>query len=135
MDGGSIKRIVEATGLQLAGDPKALLDELQTADVAHSGARPAYEKVGRKRLALSPADWLMGQKLPEIYGRFFGEAPGRSRDKDGAPSGPCVRFIGASLREMQITKRDGTPYAAETIARAISESRKPRVRRGATRRK
>jgi hypothetical protein len=135
MDRGSVKRIIDATGLELSGSPSALSEELEIADIEHSGVRPAYEKVGRKRLALSPADWLMGQRLPEIYSRFFGEVPGRSRGKDGSPSGPCVRFIEASLREMQVKKRDGTPYAAETIARAISESRKPRARRGATRRK
>jgi len=135
MDGGSIKRIVEATGLELSGNPSALFDALQTADVEHS-MRPAVEKVGKKRLSLNPADWLLGQRLPEIYSQFFEKDPGRSRNKDGSlRDGPCIRFIRASLRELQITKRDGTPYAAETIAKAISESRKPRPRRGATRRK
>src|SRR5262245_55285027 len=132
----SISRIVKATGLKLAGDSAALFDELEMADVIFS-TRQAVESVGKKKLALSPAEWLMGQKLPEIYGRFFGEKAGRSRNKDGKlmANRPYIRFIQASLREMQIAGRSGKPYADETIARAITESRKPRPRRGAIRRK
>jgi hypothetical protein len=106
MDGGSIKRIVQATELELKGNPAQLRHELEAADIEFS-VRQAWEKEGKKRLPLSPADWLMGKRLPEIYSLFFGVEAGRSRDKkNGAPSGPCVRFIQACLREMEIGKRD-----------------------------
>jgi hypothetical protein len=72
---------------------------------------------------VSPKEWLAGWRLPEIYERIFGRRSGRSRNLDGDPSGPCVRFIKAVMHELQIE------YSEESIVRALTK------RRAATRKK
>ena len=59
-------------------------------------------------------EWLVGVSLPLVFEWHFLERAGRSRSKAGEPSGPMVRFIGATMREL------GLPYDAESIMRAYS---------------
>jgi hypothetical protein len=59
-------------------------------------------------------EWLAGVSLPLVFEWHFRERAGRSRSKAGKPSGPMVRFIGATMKEL------GLPYDAESIMRAYS---------------
>jgi hypothetical protein len=68
----------------------------------------------------SEREWLAGVSLPLVYERHFGHRPGRSRNAKGEPSGPTVRFVEATLREV------GAPCKRETIVRAFSRLAKQR---------
>jgi hypothetical protein len=57
---------------------------------------------------------LAGVKLPLVFEWHFLKRAGRSRDKAGKPSGPMVKFIGATMKEL------GLPYSDEAIVRAYS---------------
>ena len=54
----------------------------------------------------SRREWLAGVSLPLVFERHFVRRAGRSRNM-GKPSGPCVKFIEATLGEL------GLPYARE----------------------
>jgi hypothetical protein len=62
----------------------------------------------------SETEWLAGVALPLVYERNFFRRAGRSRGTGGKSSGPTVRFIAATLREIDV------PYSEESIARAMS---------------
>jgi len=60
---------------------------------------------------LTPEQWLIARKLPEIYQKFFGAPPSiiRPRDKDGQPYGDGLKFL------MWCLKRSGCEFSAETV--------------------
>jgi hypothetical protein len=62
----------------------------------------------------SEIEWLAGVALPLVYERNFRRRAGRSRGSKGKASGPTVRFIAATLKEV------GAPYSEESIVRAMS---------------
>jgi hypothetical protein len=62
----------------------------------------------------SELEWLAGVSFPLIYERHFLRRAGRSRDKEGQPDGPMVRFIEATLKEL------GISYSRESIVRAFT---------------
>jgi hypothetical protein len=81
------------------------------------------------RLRRSPFGILVAIELPEVFKRHFEGERKFSRDPAGSKArGPYIRFAVAALRELGITNK-GKPYAPETIARAIGDVRKGRVRR------
>ena len=45
-------------------------------------------------------EWLAGVELPCVFEEHFHRKPGRSRNKDGEPDGPCVRFIATTMLEL-----------------------------------
>ena len=59
-------------------------------------------------------EWLAGVSLPLVFEWHFRERAGRSRAKDGKPSGPMVRFISATFKEL------GLRYSDESITKAFS---------------
>jgi hypothetical protein len=59
-------------------------------------------------------EMLAGVYLPLIFEMHFLQRAARSRDKGGKPSGPMVRFIRATMREL------GLRYSDESIVRAYS---------------
>jgi hypothetical protein len=59
-------------------------------------------------------EMLAGVYLPLIFEMHFLQRAARSRDKGGKPSGPMVRFIRATMREL------GLQYSDESIVRAYS---------------
>jgi hypothetical protein len=63
---------------------------------------------------VTETEWLAGVSLPLVFEWHFRERAGRSRSKAGKPSGPMVRFIDATMKEL------GLPYDAESIMRAYS---------------
>jgi hypothetical protein len=72
---------------------------------------------------------LAGVSLPLVFEWHFHQRASRSRTKDGNPSGPTVRFIGATMKELDL------PYDDESIMRAYSlraplrdEARKGNIR-------
>jgi hypothetical protein len=63
------------------------------------------------------AHWLIGEVLPKVYTRHFGDKFGYSRDKEtGDPSGPGIRFILEVLSIMKVTTpRDGKPFGPDAV--------------------
>jgi hypothetical protein len=59
-------------------------------------------------------EMLAGVSLPLVFEWNFRQRAGRSRAKSSKPSGPTVRFIGATMKEL------GLPYSDESIVRAYS---------------
>ena len=78
----------------------------------------------------SEREWLAGVSLPLVYERHFLSPAGRSRNAEGKPGGPTVRFVEATLTEL------GLPYSSESIVRAFTRLKRQRdeerTRRGAT---
>jgi hypothetical protein len=62
----------------------------------------------------SELEWLAGVSLPLVYERHFSRRAGRSRNSKGRPSGPCVKFVEATLEELSL------PYEPESIMRAFT---------------
>jgi hypothetical protein len=60
-------------------------------------------------------EWLAGVSLPLVYERHFLRHAGRSRNAEGNASGPMVRFIEASMRELGVKK-----FKPESINRAFT---------------
>ena len=79
----------------------------------------------------SAGEWLAGVELPLIFEKCFSRSKpaGRSRNKNGDPSGPTVRFITAVMSEMD------SPLKGETIVRAMTRFSELRKRRRAVRRR
>jgi hypothetical protein len=75
----------------------------------------------------SEPEWLAGVSLPLVYERHFHSPAGRSRNAEGTPGGPTVRFVGATLRELSI------PYSPESIVRAFTRLRRQRDKERARR--
>ena len=51
----------------------------------------------------SRREWLAGVSLPLVFERHFVRRAVLSRNSDGKPSGPCVKFIGATLEELGLS--------------------------------
>jgi hypothetical protein len=62
----------------------------------------------------SEIEWLAGASLPLVYQRNFLLPAGRSRGRKDKPGGPTVRFIAATLKEIDVS------YSEESIVRAMS---------------
>lgn len=75
---------------------------------------------------MSAIEWLVGKHLPPIFAKHFGEVA-TPRRSDGSCDTPYVRFVLAALPEVGIFN-NGKAYAPETIARALSYAKKPRMR-------
>jgi hypothetical protein len=71
--------------------------------------------------------WLIGRKLPEIYGRYFTSNPHAvsrpSRGEKKKPGGPVIRFILEVLSLAQIRNSKGAIYAAAGIEEILEEER------------
>ena len=67
----------------------------------------------------SAFQWLAGHRLADIYENHFEREARFSRDANGQPSGPYVRFVRQVLLEFGITNR-GAPYSNEAIAHALA---------------
>jgi hypothetical protein len=74
----------------------------------------------RKDRRPSLFEWMAGVSLPLVYERHFLRRAGRSRNAKGEPSGPMVRFIEATLKEL------GLPGKRESIVRAFSRLQRQR---------
>jgi hypothetical protein len=62
----------------------------------------------------SKLEWMAGVALPLVYERNFARRAGRSRTPESKPSGPTVRFIAATLKQV------GALYSDESIVRAMT---------------
>jgi hypothetical protein len=72
------------------------------------------ESLGNRRP--SQLEWLAGVSLPLVYERRFLRRAGRSRNiESGEPSGPMIRFVEATLKEL-----GGQIFKRESIARAFT---------------
>jgi hypothetical protein len=70
----------------------------------------------------SAFDWAIGS-LMESYSRYLQRNAGTSLT-GGKVGGPFIRFAEAALRELKIFN-DGKPYSRATIARTVTNLRKP----------
>jgi hypothetical protein len=68
----------------------------------------------------SEREWLAGVSLPLVYERHFLSPAGRSRNAEGEPGGPTVKFVKATMSEL------GMPYSAESIVRALTRLKQQR---------
>jgi hypothetical protein len=62
----------------------------------------------------SELEWIAGVALPLVYERNFARRAARSRTLENKPSGPTIRFIAATLKEV------GVLYSDESIVRAMT---------------
>jgi hypothetical protein len=83
----------------------------------HHKAELSRDMKGRRP---SVFEWLAGVSLPLVYERHFLRSAGRSRNAKSEPSGPMVRFIEATLREL------GLPRKRESAVRAFSRLQRQR---------
>ena len=92
-------------------------------------AKPFYPV--KASIELSGFEYFAGVYLPDLFQQHFGRAATRRRDPHGDASveGGVIAFATAVMRECHITKRDGSPYAEETISRAMTLARQPNRRR------
>ncbi len=82
----------------------------------------------------SPFEWLTGVELPRIFEQHFHLEAKVERNPDrGAvprpPEGPYMRFACRFLIEFGIRQRNGRPYSAEAIAKALTNARSGGSRR------
>jgi hypothetical protein len=81
------------------------------------------------RLSRSPLEYFVANVLRSVFESHFERPGGASRVENGTKTGgPYIRFAVATLKELGITNKD-KPYAADTVARALSGVRSGRVRR------
>jgi hypothetical protein len=69
----------------------------------------------------SPFEWLVGERLPQVFERHFKRPAGLSRTK-GKLGGPYIRFVRQVLIELDITK-NGRPFTDEAIGKALTKAR------------
>ena len=72
---------------------------------------------GRDRIgSRSTENWLIGEALPKVYSKHFGQKFGRSRDQStGKLGGPGIQFIVEVLSIMGVRTRDDEPFTPEAI--------------------
>jgi hypothetical protein len=74
---------------------------------------------------LSAFEWLVGVRLPNIFKKHFKVEAGYTRNPyadPGTVEGAYIRFATESLKVLSVTK-NGKPYSAESIARAMSRAK------------
>ena len=73
-------------------------------------------------------EWLIGQKLPMIYGRYFKTKPRGVSYTVGRqnPSGPAITFTLAVLEIMQVKSAHHRPFSAEGIVEIWGKEAKRR---------
>ena len=68
----------------------------------------------RKVLNVRPSFWLIGNDLVNVFEKHFAKQAARTRNSDGQPDSPFVRFVTAVTAEL------GEPVVAETVSKAMS---------------
>jgi hypothetical protein len=118
------------------GEPDAapsfngLLAGLERLVAAASHKAGYFSNKALYRLPRSPLEYFVTNVLPGVFERHFERHRGRSRVSHGTEAGgPYIRFAVATLKELGITN-NGKPYSPETIARALTDVRSGRNRRG-----
>jgi hypothetical protein len=109
---------------------KILLDELLARLSALARVKPVYP-VFLDKMDMSAFEFFAGRYLPDLFRKHFGSAPARKRDPygNGTIEGGVIAFASAVMRELHITKRDGSAYADEAISRAMTRARQKKGRR------
>jgi hypothetical protein len=67
-----------------------------------------------------PSFWLIGNDLVNVFEKHFAKQAGRTRNSDGQPDSPFVRFVTAVTAEL------GEPVVDETVSKAMSAVAKDR---------
>jgi histone H3/H4 len=88
--------------------------------------KPIYPVFGT-----SVFEGFAGVHLPRVFQKYFGMAATRKRVSygNGRIEGGAIAFAAAVMRELHITKPDGSAYAHETISRAMTLARQKKRRR------
>src|SRR5262249_56642842 len=68
----------------------------------------------REVLNVRPSFRLIGNDLVNVFEKHFAEQATRTRNSDGQPDSPFVRFVTAVTAEL------GEPVVAETVSKAMS---------------
>jgi len=115
--------LIEALDYMLEHTPEHLPASLESVEPSLEFVEQWATALKEKWQTRSKAEWLAGFHLPRIYEQFFSRRAGRSWS-NGKPSGPCVRFIAATMKELNIF------FSEASIVRAMTEARTgPRKRR------
>jgi hypothetical protein len=75
----------------------------------------------REALDVRPSFWLIGNDLVNVFEKHFAKPAVRTRDSDGQPDSPFVRFVTAVTAEL------GEPVVAETLSKAMSTVAKVKI--------
>jgi hypothetical protein len=75
----------------------------------------------REVLDVRPSFWLIGNDLVNVFEKHFAKPAVRTRDSDGQPDSPFVRFVTAVTAEL------GEPVVAETLSKAMSTVAKVKI--------
>ena len=107
-----------------------LIEQIDRIDILQGSPRDAI-RLTEKRFGVtgSPFAWLVGARLPELFKKYFGIEATFHRNKDGVPAGAFIGFAVQVLIGFDITN-DGKPYKLESIAKALTDARAGRRRRG-----
>jgi len=65
-------------------------------------------------LNVRPSFWLIGNDLVKVFEKHFAKQAARTRNSDGQPDSPFVRFVTAVTAEL------GEPVVDETVSKAMS---------------
>jgi hypothetical protein len=133
------EQVREILGLRLL--PSEILQVLQDiADAAHpSELQPdtAAEKINSLLIdemgvdRRSPFEWLVGERLADIFEKHFLQPAGFTRDPYiNKVDSAYIRFVQAALGQLNI-KNNGAPYSASSIARALTDGKVGRSRKKA----
>ena len=68
----------------------------------------------REVLNVRPSFWLIGNDLVKVFEKHFAKQAARTRNSDGQPDSPFVRFVTAVTAELE------EPVVAETVSKAMS---------------
>jgi len=68
----------------------------------------------REVLNARPSFWLIGNDLVKVFEKHFAKQAARTRNSDGQPDSPFVRFVTAVTAEL------GEPVVDETVSKAMS---------------
>jgi len=103
--------------------PLALVSRL-IVDVVEASEHALSNPEPRQWANPTANEWLAGAELPCVFEEHFRREPGVSRNKTHKKgSGPCVRFIEATMREL------GVCYSPASILRTMTRLRDLRDRR------
>lgn len=87
---------------------------------------PVYITTG-----MSAFEGFAGIYLPRLFKKYFGTGATRKRNPygDGCVEGSAIAFASAVMRELHITKRNGSAYKHEAISKAMTLARQKKRRR------
>jgi hypothetical protein len=98
--------------------PSKVAEEIQRTIEESAVLKTSAQKIIGEIIPVSPREWLVGTKLPEVFERFFQRAVTRN------PRGDYARFVAQVCKEFELGE-----VKPSTIIRALTSARSGRSRR------